>query len=261
MARTGRPRLENPRNQGVFIRLTEDEHMDIKAYAYKHDLTITQTLVEGFRALQGQERKERTIMQQTIISISREFGSAGHLIAEEIAKNHGLHFYDRRMLDEIANENNIEVEILEKYDEQPRNRLLSRKVDVHSNSMEEILSDLQFEYIRKKAASGESFVIVGRCAETVLKGYKGLITIFVTGDEKCKLKRIMDVYNLSESEAIAKMRRHDRKRKQYHNRHSEFKWGDSRNYDLCINSSKLGIEQTAESLKTYIDVRMQQAGN
>ena len=106
-------------------------------------------------------------MAQTIISVSREFGSGGHLMAEKIAKEHGLKFYDRRILDDIANEHNIEVEILEKFDEKPRNKFLTRRVGSYSNSMEEIVADLQFDYIRKKADSGESFVIVGRCAETV----------------------------------------------------------------------------------------------
>lgn len=197
-------------------------------------------------------------MAQTIISVSREFGSGGHVIAEKIAKDHGLNFYDRHILDEIANENNIKVEILEKYDEKPRNAFLSRRVGAFSNSMEEILADMQFDYIRKKADSGESFVIVGRCSETVLRNHEGLISIFVVGDESAKINRIKDVYHLNEADAIAKIRRHDKKRKQYHNRHSNFRWGDSRNYDVCINSSKLGLERTGAALENYIKERIRQ---
>ena len=198
-------------------------------------------------------------MAQTIISVSREFGSGGHIIAEKIAKDHGLRFYDRHLLDEIANENNVQVEVLEKYDEKPRNAFLSRRVGAFSNSMEEILAEMQFDYIRKKADSGESFVIVGRCAETVLSGHSGLISIFVVGDDEAKLKRVEQVYKLNSNEAILKMKRHDKKRRQYHNRHSSFRWGDSRNYDLCINSSKLGLDRTAEALEDYIKARISQA--
>ena len=176
-------------------------------------------------------------MPQTIISVSREFGSAGHVIAERIAKDHGLNFYDRHILDEIATENNIKVEVLEKYDEKPRNAFLSRRVGAFSNSMEEIL---------------------GRCAETVLTGHSGLISIFIVGDELAKIKRIMEVYKISESDAIAKIRRHDKKRKQYHNRHSSFRWGDSRYYDMCINSSRLGLEHTGAALEYYITERISQ---
>ncbi len=197
-------------------------------------------------------------MSQTIISISREFGSGGHVIAEKFAKNHGLNFYDRRMLDEIANQNNLQVGLLEKYDEKPRNVILSRRVGAFSNSMEEIVAEMQFDYIRKKAESGESFVIVGRCAETVLSGFKGLISIFVVGDDECKIDRIKKVYQLNSVDAIAKIKRHDKKRMQYHNRYSSFRWGDSRNYDLCINSSKLGLEKTGEAMEYYITERIQQ---
>ncbi len=197
-------------------------------------------------------------MAQTIISVSREFGSGGHVLAEKIAKDHNLKFYDRHILDEIATENDIKVEVLEKYDEKPRNAFLTRRVGAFSNSMEEILAEMQFDYIRKKADSGESFVIVGRCAETVLSGHKGLISIFVVGDELAKIDRIKEVYHLSESDAIAKIRRHDKKRKQYHNRHSSFRWGDSRYYDVCINSSKLGLERTGAALENYIKERINQ---
>ena len=197
-------------------------------------------------------------MAQTIISVSREFGSGGHVLAEKIAKDHNLKFYDRHILDEIASENDIKVEVLEKYDEKPRNAFLTRRVGAFSNSMEEILAEMQFDYIRKKADSGESFVIVGRCAETVLNGHSGLISIFIVGDELAKIKRIMEVYKISESDAIAKIRRHDKKRKQYHNRHSSFRWGDSRYYDMCINSSRLGLEHTGASLEYYITERISQ---
>lgn len=193
---------------------------------------------------------------QIIISIGREFGSGGHAIGEKIAKDLGLEFIDRKMLDEIAEEKNIQVEYLEKFDEKPRKVFMSRRVGAYSNSLEEIVADMQFDYIRQKADSGKSFVIVGRCAETVLKDRENLISIFILGDKACKRDRIKERYQLNDMDAVAKMARHDRKRKQYHNRHSDFKWGDSRGYDLCINSSRLGVEKTAEMLEMYIKERM-----
>ncbi len=108
--------------------------------------------------------------KQVIVSISREFGSGGHEIALKIAKDLNLKFYDRSILDEIAEKLNVQTEVLEKYDEKPRNVMLSRNVKNYTNSMEEILAELQFEFIRKKAEEGESFVIVGRCSEYVLRG-------------------------------------------------------------------------------------------
>lgn len=190
--------------------------------------------------------------KQIMISISREFGSGGHEIAEKIAKDMELNLYDRNILEEIAKEKDTKLEHLEKIDEKPRNLLLSRRVQGYSNSMEENLAEMQFEYLRQKADSGESFVVVGRCSETVLKGREGLYTIFVTGDREAKIEHTMKKFNLTEKEAVAKIDRHDKSRRRYHNYYSDFKWGDSRNYDICINASRLGVEGTAELLEDYV---------
>ena len=125
--------------------------------------------------------------KQVIVSISREFCSGGHAIGEYIAKAMGLGLVDRNMLDEIAQRKNIRIEYLEKYDEKPRNLILSRRVGAFSNSIEDIIAEMQFEYLRDKASSGESFVVVGRCADSVLGSRKCLIPIFVMGDEEDKI--------------------------------------------------------------------------
>lgn len=195
--------------------------------------------------------------KQIIISISREFGSEGHNIAKKVAEDLGLKLYDRNILDAIAEEKQTKAEHLEKYDEQPRNLMFTRRVGEHSTSMEEHLVRMQFEYLQRKADSGESFVVVGRCAETALKDREGLIAIFVLGDKKDKHAHVMKEYQLSEAEATMKMTRHDTKRKAYHNRYSEYKWGDSRGYDLCVNSSSLGVEKTAQLIEDYIKIRME----
>lgn len=194
--------------------------------------------------------------KQIIVAISREFGSGGKNIARAVAKALDIKLYDRNMLDSIAEEKNIQVEYLEKYDEKPTKLLFSRRVGAYSNSFEEIIADMQFEFLRKCVESGESFVVVGRCAEAVLKGTEGLISIFIMGDKEAKIQSVVKQFKINEQEAKIKMDRHDKKRKQYHNRHSDMKWGDSRNYDLCINSSKLGIEKTAEIIVQYIEERI-----
>ncbi len=194
--------------------------------------------------------------KQVMISISREFGSGGRRIAEKVAEDLGLPLYDRNLLDAIAKEKDVDAEHLQKFDEKPRNPILSRSVSGYSNSMEENLVKMQFEYLQKKADSGESFVVLGRCAETALKGRDGLVSVFVLGDKEKKLVHVKDKYQLSDTEATLKMVRHDKKRKLYHNRYSDFKWGDSRGYDLCINSSRLGIEKTAAMIENYIKERI-----
>ena len=192
-----------------------------------------------------------------IITISREFGSGGHVIAEELARRFELPLYDNNLLEHIAEEKEISHESLKKYDERPKNRLFSRTVRGYSNSMQENLANMQFDYLKKKAAAGESFVIVGRCSETILKGFDGLVTIFVLGDPDVKAERIRKVYGVSEEEARRMMKREDWNRKSYHNYYCKGKWGDSRNYDFSINSSRLGIEKTVDMLENCIRARME----
>ena len=195
--------------------------------------------------------------KQLIISVGREFGSGSHVIAEELARRFELPLYDNNLLEHIAEEKEISHESLKKYDERPKNRLFSRTVRGYSNSMQENLANMQFDYLKKKAAAGESFVIVGRCSETILKGFDGLVTIFVLGDPDVKAERIRKVYGVSEEEARRMMKREDWNRKSYHNYYCKGKWGDSRNYDFSINSSRLGIEKTVDMLENCIRARME----
>lgn len=190
--------------------------------------------------------------KQLIISLGREFGSGGHAIAEMLAEELNIKLYDRNMLDDIAKEKNVDAKSFDNFDEKPRKFFLSRRVGEFSNSMEENLANLQFDFIKQKADAGESFVIVGRCAEHVLKGREGVISVFILGDIEEKKNRVMNKYNLSEDEALSKMSRHDKNRKQYHNSYCDSKWGDSRSYDLSINSSRLGLAGTKDLIMDYI---------
>ncbi len=193
--------------------------------------------------------------KQLIISVGREFGSGGHVIAEELAKRFEIPLYDENLLVSIADENGLNHGELKKYDEKPKNRLFYRTVSGHSNSPQENVANIQFDYLKKMASEGKSFVIVGRCSETKLKEFPGLVSIFVLGDKQEKAKRVMEKYELTEDEAKQLMQREDWKRKSYHNYYCKGKWGDSRNYDFSINSSKLGIEKTTDIVEMFIRQR------
>ena len=196
--------------------------------------------------------------KQLIISVGREYGSGGHAIAEELAKRFDLPLFDNNLLEKIAQEKEVSHEDLLRYDEKPKSFIFSRTVRGFSNSMEELTAKMQFDYLKKKAEAGESFVIVGRCAETSLKDCPALVSIFVLGDWKAKLKRIQEKFGVTEAEAQRMMERNDWKRKSYHNNHCKGKWGDSRNYDLSVNSSRMGIDVTADFLELYVKLRLGQ---
>ena len=189
---------------------------------------------------------------QIIIALGREFGSGGHEAGQKLADRFGIKFLDHYLLQTIADEKCIDIDLLKKYDEKPKNRILSRTVSGYSNALEEHVANFQFDYIRRMADEGESFVVIGRCAEHILRGNPALISVFVLGntDEKCK--RIMDKYNLSHDEALHLMKRKDATRKSYHNYYCSGKWGDSRNYDLCINSSNLGIDGVVDIIELLV---------
>ena len=151
--------------------------------------------------------------KQLIISLGREFGSCGHIIAEELAKRFNVELYDSNILKNIAELKNLDVKELEKYDEIPKNKLFSRNVNGFSNSPEENIARIQFDYIKKKAESGESFVIVGRCAEEILKEYDCLTTIFILGDMDKKIEHISELYHLSSKEAEQIIIKNNKKKK------------------------------------------------
>lgn len=197
-------------------------------------------------------------MGQVIISIGREFGSAGHEIAQKLSEHYNMQLYDRNLLKAIAAEKNVGSDALEEFDEKMKIKLFHRTVKGMSTSPQENVANLQFEFLKDRAKSGESFIIVGRCSETILKDYQSLITIFITGDMEHKISRIKELYGMSAKEAERFIEEQNLKRKMYHNSHCKSKWGDSRNYDLTLNSSKLGVEGSIKLLIDYIDARIAQ---
>ena len=195
--------------------------------------------------------------KQLIISIGREFGSGGHEIAQSLADIYKLHLYDQNLLDHVAEEYHLDSRELYALDEKKKNHLLARTVMGMTNSPAENVASLQFEFLRKKAEAGESFVVVGRCSDYILKEYPGFISVFILGDMDVKTERIMKLYNMSREKAVLFIEEQDRERKRYHNSHCKIKWGDSRGYDLSVNSSKLGIQESVKIIHEYIEMRIQ----
>ena len=214
-------------------------------------------MAENFVLEQKTARKgvKEDIMGQLLIAIGREFGSGGREIAEKLGQRLGVTVYDKNMLDEMAERFGFDRDVVEEHEETPVNILFSRKIRGFSSSIEEVVAQRQFELIKEKADKGESFIIIGRCAEQVLKGRQGLHTFFIRGEADVKCRHVMQKYNLEERDALELMRRRDRQRKNYHNFYCDGKWGDSRNYDLCVNASALGVDGTVELLYNYLTLK------
>ena len=191
-----------------------------------------------------------------IIAIGREFGSGGKHIGRALAKELGVNLYDRNIVEKVAEELDIETEHLMKYAKKKRRHFFHKSVKGHTTSFEDHVANLQFDYIRKLGASDESFVIVGRCADEILKDHENVISIFVKGDREYRIGRVMKQFDLSREDAIKKMDRHDRTRKYYHDRYCNGKWGEVDTYDLCIDSTHFGTEGTADFIREYIKRRL-----
>ena len=124
--------------------------------------------------------------KQLIITVGREFGSGGHIIAVKLAEHFGIQLLDSNILAEVAKKSNASEEYLKKYDESARNLFFSRTVNGFSNSPEEIIAQMQFDYIKQKSDAGESFVVIGRCADYILRENPALVRVFVLGDRRAR---------------------------------------------------------------------------
>ena len=133
----------------------------------------------------------------------------------------------------------------------------SRKVNGYSNSPEENVAELQFSLLKSRAADGASFVVVGRCADELFRGQENFISIFVTGNMEDKIAHLMQAENLSPQQAQKEIAKHDKRRRAYHDYFCKNKWGESKTYDISINSSCLGVIQTVDFLYDFIKAKFQ----
>lgn len=195
------------------------------------------------------------MVEQVIIAIGREFGSGGREIAQKLARKLNLPLYDRNLLEKIAGDHPGTVADLAGYDER---RGVENRWNHMTISEEDRLAHMEFNYIRKQAHSGESFVVVGHCAEEILKHHSGLISVFIYADQDFKAERVMLREQLTKQEALSLMKRTDCRRQAYHDRFCEKRWGEAATYDLKVNSSWLGIDGTVGMLERYIRKRMEE---
>ena len=197
--------------------------------------------------------------KNTIITIGRQFGSGGHEIGELLAKKLGIPFYDRNLVKMAAEELHITEEQAELEDEKKLMSIVSNynlAMGVYNDFMANAefyapvgrdLYAVQSAIIKKLAQKG-SCVIVGRCADYVLKDYPGCINVFICASKEDRKNRVMDKYHLSERKAAEKMKKIDRERKYYYETYSGKEWGSIQSHQILMNSSLLGKEKIVEYL-------------
>jgi len=196
-----------------------------------------------------------------VITIGREIGSGGKAIGDLMAKELGIPIYDRSLIQMAAEESGISPKVFKKVDEVPHRGIFSNFLrtlsspfasygNLYSNSMsQESLFKFQSDVIREKAES-ENCIIVGRCSEYILRDHPRHLSIFIRADYNERVHFLMNNNDISAETAKDLIEETDAVRSDYHNFYSESNWGDSRSYDICINSSILGIKGTADYLLT-----------
>lgn len=196
-----------------------------------------------------------------IITISRECGSGGHDIAELLSKKLGYPMYDNNLLTIAARESGYTEEAFSKA-ETAHTSLLGMTLSALSSDrpynmpLNNQLFSIQFSIIRT-IADRESAIIVGRCADAVLRDYAPCINIFIQGDPELRLARVMKRDGLLRTEAARKMNRVDKSRATYYNFYTDSRWGLRTNYDLIV-SSDIGVEATADLIAAYVEKRLPQ---
>lgn len=199
----------------------------------------------------------------TVVTIGRQFGSAGREIGKKVAEYFDIKFYDRDLLTRAAKESGFCEEMIQNHDERPTNSFLYNLVmDTYSfgyNNSSFVDMPIshkvflaQFDTIKKIASEGPC-IIVGRCADYALSEFSNCVHLFIYGESDTKTKRIMERYHLTESKAKDMITKKDKQRQSYYNYYSSKKWGRADSYDLCINSSILGIEGTVKLITQFVE--------
>lgn len=193
-------------------------------------------------------------MKKRILTISREFGSGGRSIGKAVAEKLGYSYYDNELVTEIAKESGFAEDFIEKSGEESNfaspflyNFSKSFREMYGQTSVEEQLFLTQFNLIKRIAAE-ENCVIVGRCSDYILRDREDAIHVHIYADEKLRAERIVDVYGEREDSPEKRIKDKDKKRKTYYEYYTERKWGDVKNYNICLDTGVLGIEYCIDIL-------------
>ena len=207
----------------------------------------------------------RRMSCKKIITITRQYGSGGHEIGELLAKKLGITFYDKELISMAAKESGVSPEVFEKADEKPANSLLySLSVGLYNygNGFSSSMGDLpindqlyiiQHKIIKEKSEN-ENFVVVGRCADYVLKDNPNVVKVYIYADIESRMKRAVDRNDIEPARAKQAVLKADKSRANYYSFYSGQKWGQVDNYDLCINTTNLAPDVAADLIVDYLNL-------
>lgn len=201
----------------------------------------------------------------TVITIAREYGSGGRTIGEMLANDLNVHYYDKELMKLASDDSGINEALFAKADEKVKATSLFRIAKsaysgelIPPESDDFVSNDNLFNYqakIIRKLAEEESCVIIGRCSDYILKDYDNVLSVFIHAPLDFCLEQAAKKHSLSSKELEKFVERTNKRRAEYYKYHTGRNWTDAKNYDLCLDSSKLGFERCVEEIKAYMNVR------
>ena len=202
-------------------------------------------------------------MAKIIINIGRQFSSGGRYISKILCEEFGCRYFDKEILDLAAKESGFSPDVFKKSDEKKsfihtlfhlHAPMLSDDNFYNNKFSEESLFKFQCDAIRKAASQG-SCLFIGRCADYVLRDEPNTVSIFLAADMEDRISRTMERYNMDEESARKTISKKDSTRASYYNYYTGKKWGAAESYDLCINTSIFGLDETAKFIADFIRKR------
>lgn len=243
---------------GAFIPTTIFVLIEMKKLKKQSNIAIVQPKVA-----------QNTSNGNYIITIGREYGSGGKYIGQELAKRLNIKCYDSELIAETAENFNIDIKLLKSVDEKQKssfwygfasNYIFGEDEKLLPISPEDSLFLKQCQTI-ESLYEKESCIIIGRCADFILKDKSDIIKVFVySSDKQFKVERKVKLESLTEKEAVEKIKSVDKQRADYYNHFTSLNWGDKENYDICLDTSRLGVEQTIDIIENYVKKYIKEKG-
>lgn len=197
-------------------------------------------------------------MYSSVITISRQFGSGGRFIGKLLSERLGIPFYDNELITIAAKESGYAESLFEKADQNTTHSLLyslsmfGTTAGVYGLPLSDKVYLIQSDVIKKVASKG-ACVIVGRCADYVLKGNPNALNVFVHSDMNSKIDRAVKYYNIDPKDAENQIAKIDKKRATYYSYYTGQKWGEATNYDLCLHCDAIGVESCVDIIETFVN--------
>lgn len=201
-----------------------------------------------------------------VITIGRQFGAGGRELGQWLAKSYGIAYYDKELIAEVSKESGLAEEFIEKAEEKmpmgwmhalASNLMMGGVYSAGNGMPTESIFKFQADVIRE-IAKKQSCVIVGRCADYILRKDPLCISTFICASDAERVKRIVKYHGAkNQKEAMEMMKRIDKKREEYYNFYTDRIWAEAKSYDLCLDSSKLGIERSGELIREYVSRRIE----